>query len=437
MGAEILELADRAWNGDRGRPGGFPAGQLRGSVEVTPGTLFVAPGHGGNVTAFRTDDGLLLFDTGGRPAGPAVLTAIRAWDERPVHTAVYSHGHLDHVFGILAVDEEARSVGRPLPRVVAHEALPRRFDRYTRTAGYNAAINGRQLVERRAGGADPLGIPLRWPVDYRYPDETYRDQLTLELGGEPFELHHGRGETDDHTWLWAPRRGVLCTGDFFIWVMPNAGNPQKVQRYALDWARALRAMAATGAAVLLPGHGFPIVDAKRVQTALGETAELLESLYDQTVAVMNEGARLDEVLQRVRVPEHLAGRPFLAPIYDEPEFLVRNIWRLYGGWYDGNPANLKPAPEAAVAAELAALAGGANRLAQRAQELANAGDLRLAGHLAEMAALAAADDPAIHAIRAEVYSRRAATESSLMARGIFLSAAEDSRRVATPSPTEA
>jgi len=24
--------------------------------------------------------------------------------------------------------------------------------------------------------------------------------------------------------------------------------------------------------------------------------------------------------------------------YDDPEFVVHNIWRLYGGWYDGNPA---------------------------------------------------------------------------------------------------
>ena len=28
--------------------------------------------------------------------------------------------------------------------------------------------------------------------------------------------------------------------------------------------------------------------------------------------------------------------------------IVRNIWRLYGGWYDGNPARLKPAPDEAL-----------------------------------------------------------------------------------------
>jgi hypothetical protein len=34
--------------------------------------------------------------------------------------------------------------------------------------------------------------------------------------------------------------------------------------------------------------------------------------------------------------------------YDEPEFIVRNVWRLHGGWWDGNPATVKPAPERAL-----------------------------------------------------------------------------------------
>jgi len=124
-------------------------------------------------------------------------------------------------------------------------------------------------------------------------------------------------------------------------------------------------------------------------------------------------------------------------VYDEPEFVVRNVWRLYGGWYDGNPATLKPAPEAAVAAELAALAGGADRLAGRARALAEEGDLRLAGHLAELAALASPDDRTVHAARADVFERRVAAEASTMAKGIFGWAATESRQVAGGSPPTA
>jgi alkyl sulfatase BDS1-like metallo-beta-lactamase superfamily hydrolase len=227
-----------------------------------------------------------------------------------------------------------------------------------------------------------------------------------------------------------PERRVLCCGDFFIWASPNAGNPQKVQRYPSDWAAALRKMAGLGPEVLLPGHGFPIVGADRVARALTDTAELLESLHDQTLALMNQGARLDEVIHGVSAPRHLLERPYLHAIYDEPEFVVRNIWRLYSGWYDGDPATLKPAPQAELAGELAALAGGADRLAARARQLAEAGNLRLAGHLAETAALAAPEDPEVHRARAEVFERRAADEESTMSRGIFAWAAAESRRLA-------
>ncbi len=125
----------------------------------------------------------------------------------------------------------------------------------------------------------------------------------------------------------------------------------------------------------------------------------------QTLALMNSGARLDEVIHTVTPPAHLMERPYLRPVYDEPEFVVRTVWRLYGGWWDGNPATLKPAPERALALELAELAGGAGVLADRALALLPAADgqagasdhpgepddgaMRLAGHLAELAWLAA------------------------------------------------
>jgi alkyl sulfatase BDS1-like metallo-beta-lactamase superfamily hydrolase len=183
-------------------------------------------------------------------------------------------------------------------------------------------------------------------------------------------------------------------------------------------------MADLGAEVLLPGHGLPVIGADRVRTALDDTAEVLESLHDQTVALMNEGVRLDEILHSVRVPAHLADRPYLRPVYDDPEFVVRNIWRLYGGWWDGNPATLKPAPEASVAREAADLAGGAARLAERARALAAGGDLRLAGHLVEWARLADPEDMDVVAAYGEILSRRSQEEPSTMAKNIFGDAAE-------------
>jgi alkyl sulfatase BDS1-like metallo-beta-lactamase superfamily hydrolase len=217
----------------------------------------------------------------------------------------------------------------------------------------------------------------------------------------------------------------------FIWASPNCGNPQKVQRYARDWAIAFRKMIALEPEVLLPGHGLPIVGAARVRQALSEGAELLESLVEQTLALMNDGARLDDIAHTVTAPAHLVERPYLSAIYDEPEFVVRNIWRLYGGWYDGDPSHLKPAPAAELARELADLAGGASKLAERAREVAATGDMRLAGHLAELAAQAAPDDKGVQAVRADVFGARAKQEASTMAKGIFSWAEHESREASS------
>ena len=143
-------------------------------------------------------------------------------------------------------------------------------------------------------------------------------------------------------------------------------------------------------------------------------------------------------MHTVRVDEALTQLPYLRPLYDEPEFVVRNVWRRYGGWWDGDPSHLKPAPAAALALELTALAGGAGRLAARAVELAGTGDLRLACHLVELAAQAAPEDPSVHEVRADLYERRRRQETSLMTKGIFASAVAASRhRAGLDEPTSA
>ncbi len=425
MSDDILGVADKLWRGELTTEQISIMGHFGGLVEVTDDVAFLPTFA--NVSAVSTSDGLLLVDTGSPFVATLIHEELRRWTDKRLHTAVYSHGHIDHVFGVPVWEAEAATNGWDPPRVIAHRHLPRRFDRYKMTAGYNAIINRRQF------GVDDL----EWPTRYRYPDETFVDDHHVEIGGLGIELRHEKGETDDHTITWIPSKRVLCCGDLFIWASPNAGNPQKVQRYPGEWAQALRRMVELEPEYLLPGHGFPVVGADRVTQALTDTAEYLESIVDQTVALLNAGARLDEAVHSVRPPAALAERPYLQPVYDEPEFIVHNVWRLYGGWWDGNPATLKPAPESMLAAELAELAGGAGSLADRAlvllamalgAEERQASDLalRLAGHLAEMAWLASPDDQGIQAIRHRVFSTRAEAATSTMAKGIFRWAARES-----------
>ena len=364
----------------------------------------------GSVTAIRTSAGLVVIDTANAALAPKTFAVVRQWDNTPVHTVIYTHGHIDHTGGIKVIDDEADACGMARPRIVAHRDVRRRMERYKTTQGFNSIVQGQQF-------SDPNYV---YPVGQRQPDEVFDDTLSLTIGGERLQLFHGRGETDDATFVWLPQRRVLVSGDFVIWMFPNAGNPRKVQRYAAEWAATLRRMQALRPEVLVPGHGPVIVGAARAEQVLDDGATLLESLVGQTLGLMNRGCTLDEVLRGVSAPAGLLAKPYLRPKYDDPEFVVRAIWQLYGGWFDGDPAHLKPAPAVELAVELAALAGGAARLAERAAVLAGGGRTRLAAHLVEFAAGAAPDDKAIQAVRAMVLERCMEQETSLMGRA-FLS----------------
>jgi glyoxylase-like metal-dependent hydrolase (beta-lactamase superfamily II) len=379
-----------------------------------------------NVTAFETDDGLVLVDAGLRNFAPRMAELLRQRTTDPVHTVIYTHGHVDHAFGL----EDFLVQGQHRPRVIGHRALPARLARYERTPRFQRTINARQFC---GASLDLVSPSERADLDTAFrspelpPDILYDDQLTVKVGHLTFELHHARGETDDHTWVFCPQRGILCPGDLVIWVVPNAGNPQKVQRYPWDWAQSLREMAVLHAPSLCPGHGPPVTDnPELVQRILLETAAYLESIVEQTLTALENGAPPHaDIVRSVKIPT--SDSPWLLPLYDEGEFISRSVIRYYGGWFSGRPSELKPASRADVAKEIARLAGGAMSLAERAEAMAKTGDLRLACHLADYALEAAPGEARLNDIVARIYEQRAAAETSLMAINLFRSAAAYAR----------
>lgn len=381
---------------------------------VAEGVLFLPTM--GNCSAFLCDDRLVLVDTSGFWfAGGTLADLRRSLNEAPVDSIIYTHGHIDHATGAQTFLQEAQARGYPRPRVIAHRDVVPRFDRYRLLDRQNSFINSVQFAMTRQLNAFSI-------APWTYPDTTHDNGTTIRAGGEVFELHHSRGETDDETWVWCPGRRVLCTGDTFVWCSPNAGNPYKVQRYARDWADALETMAALKPLHLLPGHGPAIAGEARIEEGLLSTAHFLRSIHDQVVAKMNEGKWLEDILREIQYPS--TDKPWLRPIYDHPEFVARNVYRLYGGWYDGDPANMLPAHSEEIAAALVSVAG-APQLLDRARALQEQGDLRLACHLVDFVRKAEPQNREAWQLWRQLFAARAAAEQSLMARGAFLSAVRE------------
>ncbi len=385
--------------------------------EVAPGVLMNAAFV--NTYTVRTPAGLLCIDPGfGHTAG-ALHRAVRAWSDGPLHTAVYTHGHADHAFGLRPFLDAGER-----PQIIAQERCPERFRRYQLTHGWNARINQRQFS---------LPQPM-FPDQFDWPTLTFRDALTARLGDLDVHCRAAKGETDDACYVWIPAHGYLFCGDLIIWQAPNCGNPQKVQRYPAEWADALEEMAALDAEWLFPGHGLAVRGRDAVRLVLTETARYLRVLIAQVLERMNAGQTPEEIVNGVEPDPELSTRPFLQATYDHPKFIVHNLLRLWGGWWNGNAADLLPAPTAAQAREIAQLAGSVAVLVDRGRALLAAGDAVMAAHVAEWATRADPADRTAQELKRDVYERRLLDERALMAQGIYRAAMNDAKRALKEEP---
>ncbi|MFC0582800.1 alkyl sulfatase dimerization domain-containing protein [Micrococcoides hystricis] len=391
------------------------------------------------VVAVKTNAGIVLFDTSTGVATEKVLSELRSWSQDPIHTVFYTHGHLDHVSGSGTVRQHAIDRGEPAPRFVGHQNIARRWARYRRTNQFNLDINSRQNnhlanpnftigpnAEARARGVNTFV-----PEDVVEPDTTFTDVFTENIGGLTFSVRHVLAETDDHSWIHIPELKTVIGADLISWNFPNAGNPQKIQRYPAEWAQALRDIIAVEPELYVPMHGLPITGHQRITTVLGDTAEALETIVDQVVDAMNQGHSLPRIVEQLRLPTELMAKPWLRPRYDDPEFMIRTVWRSYAGWWDGEPVTLKPASRTDVARALAEMVSNGLTLKAAAEKAVADGQLDVATELATYAAAATPEDPEVHRTLAEVYATRAESEPSTMCKGVFVDAAERASAKAT------
>src|SRR5437868_5014277 len=143
--AAALDLSEKLLSGALDPAAHHPFAPLLALEDLGGGLCFVS--SFANVAALATGEGLVLLDASSALLAAATRALVQGFSPAPLHTLVYTHGHVDHVGGA-----EAWLADAPGARVLAQEALPARLDRYQLTAGYNGCINTRQFR-----------LPVRWP----------------------------------------------------------------------------------------------------------------------------------------------------------------------------------------------------------------------------------------------------------------------------------
>ena len=343
-----------------------------------------------NAAFFETDEGIVLVDTGMAPAGPAILDAIRSVSQQPIHTIIYTHGHVDHAYGTWAIMEAGET-----PEIIAHDLLKPRFERYIRLRGSLAKYMSQPEDQLPASESD-----LVWPTRY------FSDRLELEIGGETFVLQHHKGETDDQLYVWVPGRKALASADYYQGFLPNAGNGKRYQRHVEDWAVAMREMAALQPEILLPAHGAPISDTATIVDNFTVLADTLQYIVDVTIEGLNAGKRKDLIYGAIELPEHLAQHPTMNVQYVSVSDISKMVIKKYTGWWDDIPSHWTPASMEDQGEMIIELAGGhVPAITQYAREMI-ADNIRLASHLTDWLFYARPDDPDIQQLVFDVYKTR-------------------------------
>ena len=234
-------------------------------------------GLDGNSVVIVSDDGVLVFDSNGTPAGAlAVLAEIRKITSQPVKYLVNSHWHWDHWYGA-----EVYRDSFPDLRIVTHQRTRQLM------AGAAIAFNqpglDRQLpghireVEQQMANAtsrqalqehlerDRFFLQQKRVVRHTLANITFSDSLTIHLGNREIRvLHHDRAITPGDAYLYLPDERIVVMGDLLI-------NPITFALfcYPSGWIRTLEAIDALDASTLVPGHGAVLRDEELLKATIG------------------------------------------------------------------------------------------------------------------------------------------------------------------------
>ena len=191
-----------------------------------------------------------------------------------------------------------------------------------------------------------------------------------------------------------------------------------------EWISSLEKAIALKPAYLVPGHSDAVIGEDKVMEVLTNYHAGVKSVYEQTIACINQGKTVEEAVQIVKLPENLAKLKYLKEYYGRVDWSVRGIYQGAIGWYDGNGANLIPLPSSYRAKELVKLAGGADKILARAIELQKAGEDQLAIELCEVVIQANPNDKTAHIIKAVSLEKMAMNADNLNKLGFYLSASQ-------------
>ena len=135
----------------------------------------------------------------------------------------------------------------------------------------------------------------------RLPQITYRDRLTIHLGGKEIQvLYLGKGHTRSDSIIFVPQDRIAYVSELFFsdqFLYINDG-------YGVSWLKTLDAVEALPADIIVPGHGPIPADPRETRQGLHRFRQMLVDLRDAVQKEIARGATEDQAAAAIKLPQY-------------------------------------------------------------------------------------------------------------------------------------
>jgi alkyl sulfatase BDS1-like metallo-beta-lactamase superfamily hydrolase len=204
-------------------------------------------------------------------------------------------------------------------------------------------------------------------------------------------------------------------------------------RDGLGWSKYIEDMRlrfAGRAEVMVAQHHWPTWGTPKIDGMLQKQRDLYRYIHDQTVRLLNQGHKPREIAEQLTLPDAIASEWFARGYYGTVSHNTKAVYQKYLGWYDANPANLNPLPQAESAKRLLAYMGGADAVITRAKAdfaRGGPGDYRWVAEVMSQVVQAEPANTAARQLAADAFEQLGYQAESGVWRNAYLSGARELR----------
>ena len=154
----------------------------------------------------------------------------------------------------------------------------------------------------------------------RLPNQTYRDRLTLHVGGKEIQvLYLGSAHTRGDSVIFVPQDRIAYPSELlFANQFPTSGEGE-----SLGWLRALEALDALEADIFVPAHGPIPDDPRQTRQELRRFRQIFTDARDAVQKEIARGATEDQTAAAVLLPQY----DKLPVMKGQREGLVRRMYK--------------------------------------------------------------------------------------------------------------